>query len=418
MAGLMTRSFTGFILQSSSLRSAYNFAAVCLTWFVFETTGSAVDVGLIAIVESLAAMIISLPAGSIVDRSNKGAILIASGISGFTGFAVLSLVIVSISFNLYIILAIVAVWGISRELSRAANFSVIPELVGEGSITMANGVFRAVGGSVASVSNAAAGIFIVSLGVLAGFEYTAGAYLACAIIAGTLVFPALRAAKREAKPETVKRESLLKELGEALSWLVKWRGFFALTISATFSNFFFDMSYTYLVIYISAGIHAKSIIFGAALASVAAGDVSGSIYSGRVNLTRAVGKINIIFFMTLPGIIFLILGLYPSSLLAIVLLFVFGFSFSIGVNSWLNSAHNVVPAEMRGRYFALDGVLSSIGPLAIAAGAFTISLIGITEDFILSGAALLICSIAFSLIRSYRQLDCSTGNQAAVKAAE
>lgn len=403
---LLNRNFTAFILERSSFNSAWNVAQVCLTWFIFESTGSAVDVGFVAIVESLAALIISLPAGAMVDRLNRGKILFGSAMLGFVAFALLIVVIISISFNLYVLLGIVAVWGLSREFSRSTTLSALPDLVREEFMGRANGIFRATTSTVASVSSAAAGGIVLTLGVVAGFEYVAGAYLACGILAVLFVLPVLTAVQERRNTQVDPKSSIFSDLREGFSWLVRRRGFFMLTVSATFSNFFFDMTVTFMVVYVASGIHATSLIYGLVLAGFAAGDVSGSLLSGRMSLLKHAGKMNILTFMAVPGLCVLFMGIFPSSVTALALTFALGMCIGIAANVWLTSAHNVVPPDLRGKYFAIDGVLSSISPVAIAAGAFVISQIGITEDFILSGIGLLICALAFSLMKSLWMLDC------------
>lgn len=89
----------------------------------------------------------------------------------------------------------------------------------------------------------------------------------------------------------------------------------------------------------------------------------------------------------------------------IVLPFVIGFSLSASLNVWLISPHNIVPEDIRGRYFAIDGVLSSIRPAAIAAGAVLITQTRIKPNFILYGALLLASILVFSLMGNVWTLD-------------
>ena len=85
--------------------------------------------------------------------------------------------------------------------------------------------------------------------------------------------------------------------------------------------------------------------------------------------------------------------------------FFIGLSIGVSVNLWLTSAHNLVPEDMRGRYFALDGVLTSISPASIAAGAFLIAASGILLDFIFSGVMMLVFTLVFGLMKGFWNLD-------------
>ena len=80
-------------------------------------------------------------------------------------------------FDLYFVLGIAALWGISREISRSTSFSTLPDLVSRSLQSRANGVFRAVNSTLGSVANALAGGIIVVFGIVASFSISTAAYL-------------------------------------------------------------------------------------------------------------------------------------------------------------------------------------------------------------------------------------------------
>ena len=74
------RGHFSLIGHYSSFISAFNLLQVCLTWYVFTSTHSASDVGLVAIIETITVMVVSLPTGAYVDRVNNGLVrVIANG---------------------------------------------------------------------------------------------------------------------------------------------------------------------------------------------------------------------------------------------------------------------------------------------------------------------------------------------------
>lgn len=399
------KQFYGLLGQSSSFSSAFNVAQVCLTWFVFSYTHSAVAVGFVAIVETLAVIVVSLPVGSMMDRANKGAMLVVSGAMGAAVFMAMILMNTFLPFNLYTILALVAVWGLSREIARSSNLASLPDLVDHSMLSGANGLYRAVNSSLGSVSNALAGGIIIAFGVSTGFGFSAGAYLVSVIFAIVFVLPFTGTRKATERETKENRSSMLAGLKEVLMWLVKRKGFFLLTVSATFFNFFMDMTFAFYVIYVAEGLSASSLVYGIILSVFALGDVTGSLIPGRIDLLKHTGKINVVFFGGLVGASILALGLFPTIPAAIIFSFTWGLAIGIGVNLWLTSAHNIVPQGMRGRYFAFDGVLSSISPVAIAVGAFVISFTGILGDFIIAGILLLASTAGFALMKSLWKLD-------------
>ncbi len=399
------KHFLSLLGQSSSFNTAYNIAQVALTWYIFTLTGSAVIVGLAAIVESVAVLIVSLPVGAIVDRSNKGFLIFISGIFGFITMLSLTGIAFYRSFNLYFILGIAALWGISREISRSTSFSSLPDLVSRAIQSRVNGIYRAVNSTMGSVANALAGGIIVVFGIVASFSISTAAYLISAAISFIFLFPFYRSRPPARDKSAERAESMVKELKEGFHWLVSRKGFFLLTLSATFFNFFMSMTFTYFVVYVARGLFADSLIYGLLLAVFAAGDVAGSLIPGKIDLLRHTGKINIVAFGGVDGLCLLLMGLFPSVYVALPLGFIIGLSIGISVNLWLTSAHNLVPDDMRGRYYALDGVLTSFNPASIAAGAFLIAASGVLRDFIFSGVMMLVFTLVFGLMKSFWNLD-------------
>ena len=399
------KHFLSLLGQSSSFNTAYNIAQVALTWYIFTLTGSAVIVGLAAIVESVAVLIVSLPVGAIVDRSNKGFLIFISGIFGFIAMLSLTGIAFYRSFNLYFILGIAALWGISREISRSTSFSSLPDLVSRAIQSRVNGIYRAVNSTMGSVANALAGGIIVVFGIVASFSISTAAYLISAAFSFIFLFPFYRSRPPARNKSAERAESMVKELKEGFHWLVSRKGFFLLTLSATFFNFFMSMTFTYFVVYVARGLFADSLIYGLLLAVFAAGDVAGSLIPGRVDLLRHTGKINIVIFGGVDGLCILLMGFFPSVYVALPLGFIIGLSIGISVNLWLTSAHNLVPDDMRGRYYALDGVLTSFNPASIAAGAFLIAASGVLRDFIFSGVMMLVFTLVFGLMKSFWNLD-------------
>lgn len=387
--------------QYSSFLSAFNIIQVCLTWYVFSVTKSALDVGLVAIVETVTVMAVSLPTGAYVDRLNKGVILVVAGLSGLVVSLLLILIGKLPEIQLLPVLILVSVWGASREFGRSASLSAIPELVEDRSLSHFNGINRASSSAFGAISNAVAGGLIAAFGVTSGFLAGSGLYALSAVFAILGIVPVLKAGTRN----VVKKGSMIREIREAFVWLYMRRGLFLLTISATFFNFFLIMIEAYLVVFVYSGLRSSSLIFGGLLGAFSFGDVSGSIFSSRTKLLKYTGKINVILFGGVPGLCILLAGIFHSPLVSLFLFFLWGFCIGTAINLWLTTAHNLVPREMRGKYFALDGLLSSISPASIAVGALLISYLGIIETFLVAGSMLMIFALLFSFSHSLWSLS-------------
>src|SRR3989442_10401841 len=104
---LRNRKFLGFVGQDVAARASSSVANVCVVWLVFTSTHSAIDVGIVAIAESIATLAASLPAGTLVDRFSRRALLfISHTIQGLT-FALLVFLLTLQGFHLNLLIAFV-----------------------------------------------------------------------------------------------------------------------------------------------------------------------------------------------------------------------------------------------------------------------------------------------------------------------
>lgn len=396
----------GFFGSSSLSRLGYNTAAVCVAWYVFSSTHSAIAVGIVALVESLAATAGALPAGALVDRLNRAFLVVVSMVLGAVSLGILAWFSVFYGFNLYVLMAAAAVWSIGLELFRSASSSILPDIVEPNALPRANGMNRAISSTVGSIANAMAGGLIIAVGVAAAVAGSAAVFAVSAVTAAFLIFPSVggKISGREGQQRPGRNMGM--ELKEGLHWLLSERGLWELTISATFFNFFFSLSFSYMVIYVAASLHADSLVYGTVLAVYAVGDVAGSLLPGYIHPLAHAGKIWVFMYGLAVGLSLLLMGALPYVPEAIILGLSIGIFAGFSGNVWLTSAQNLVPSGMRGRYFAIDGVLSFIGgPPAIATGAVLISVIGVSSTFLLTGILMATSAMIFGSMKGLRGLD-------------
>lgn len=108
----------------------------------------------------------------------------------------------------------------------------------------------------------------------------------------------------------------------------------------------------------------STVVVTGILAVFVAGTAVGALIGGRVPSALAyAGKINILTWGVGGRILLALLGLFAQTSIALVASLGIGLGLGFGNNLWLTAAQNLVPIEMRGRYFAIDGLLSFIGGL-------------------------------------------------------
>lgn len=398
------RSFLDYFVMYLTSRSAFQVASVGLIWIVYAVTHSALDVAIVGIANTVSTVVVTLPAGVWVDRVNRLMLLLISNVVSVVCLVLLAVLTASHSFDLVVIVAIVVVWAAAGELYRSTSFAVLPDLVQANELPSANGVTQFGFQIVNSISTVLGGGLIVIAGAALTFVYGAVGYGLSALFCGFLVY---RFRGTLVTSETQRDRNMRREIVEGFRWLITQRGLLGLSLLALVFNFLFGIPTYFLVIYVTTALKAGAFLYGGILAVFAAGGAGGSLLAGRTPKAVAyVGKVNILLLGVVGGSLLVLLGLFPSTVIALGATLGIGLALGFGNTVWLTSAQNLVPTAMRGRYFAIDGLLSFVGgPPAIAVGGILIILIGITHVFELSGALMLVFALVFALMKSLWMLD-------------
>ncbi len=403
---LRNRNFKKYFVMTLTSRSATSVVMLVIIWYVFAITHSAIDLAIVGVTETLGVVILSLPAGVWVDRFNRLRLLVLS--NAIRAFSVTALIFYTLiyGFNLIVIIILLFAWTGAGELFRSGSYSVLPELVEKEDISAANGIERTGRALFTALSNAIGGILILVVGVSIALSWGAFGFF-IALFSSMVLLSSNRGTIKRLSSKREKEKSGYLEIRDAITWLISQRGLFWLTISALPFNFLFTISYYFLVVYVKTGLSAGPLVYGAILASYSIGYAIGSplVAHSKWALTYA-GKVWILVYGGSIGISLLIMGMTPDSFLAILLFFIVGLGIGFAGNVWITSAQNIVPEEMRGRYFAFDGLLSFIGgPPAVAAGGVLVLVFGVITVFKLSGLIILLFVLCFSLFRSLWKLD-------------
>ena len=386
-------------------RSAFQVANVVLIWVVNAITHSALDIAIVGIANTASTLIVTLPAGVWVDRVNRFVLLLVANIVSVA--CVAFLILATNNFDLILIAVLVVIWAGAGELYRSTSYSVLPEIVNANQLSNANGVTQSGYQIVSSISIVLGGILIVAIGVALTFVFGLVGYGLAALFSGFLVFRFRKNGSLGSAPTPLKERNMIREIKEGFSWLLTQRGLLGLSLIALVTNFLDGIPIYFFVIYITETLKAGAVIYAGILATMVAGAAAGSLIAGRIPKALAyAGKINILVWGVSVATMLIILGLVPEINVAFGAGLGIGLGIGFGNNIWLTSAHNLVPTEMRGRFFAIDGLLSFMGgPPSIAAGGILVALIGISKVFLASGILLLISAAMFSFMKSLWNLD-------------
>jgi MFS family permease len=160
---------------------------VALAWQMYELTASAWDLGLVGLVQFLPALLLTIPAGQIVDRVDRrlvlaGALALQALVAG-----VLAWSSATGTTSRELILLFCAVIGVARALQMPSQQALLPSLVTAAVLPRALAVSSSVmqvaviggpalggfvyGAGAAAAYGAACGLFLLSLAIVAGMRH-------------------------------------------------------------------------------------------------------------------------------------------------------------------------------------------------------------------------------------------------------
>ena len=169
----LPRSFHYFLWTRFAGNGANNMLLVALGWQMYDLTGSAWNLGLVGLYQFLPAIVLTVPAGQLVDRVDRRKVLGA-------GVALLLAAAVVLTLGTYQgwirathIFALCFVLGTARALQAPAQQALVPQIVTPAQLPRA-----------LALSTAMIKISTIAGPAVGGFLYAAGASIAYATCAG------------------------------------------------------------------------------------------------------------------------------------------------------------------------------------------------------------------------------------------
>lgn len=400
---LRNARYVRLLLAGIASQSGSAIASVALLWLAYTTTGSALVVAAVGVATLAGSIGLSLPAGVWVDRYDRRRLMILSDLVRAAAMAGLAATIALAGFYLPAVLALTVVVSGASVVFQPAEQTLVPSLVAPDELADANALLRSSREVVALVGASVGGLLLVVLHGELSFAYNALTFVASA----ALVY-AVRPLGAVAPPEVARaaRPAMGEEIAAGFRWLVrKAPGLFELSLSALAMNFFYTLVTAFLVIYVATQLHLSAAGYGLFLAVGAAGSIGGSLLVARTRAVARVGRSWILGYGLATGATTVVLALTHDLPLALLFFAVGATTGSLAGNAWLTAAQSIVPTELQGRYFALDGLLSWIAlPAAEIVGGLVIGRWGIATAFLVAGVGLVASGAVALLGRSLWRL--------------
>jgi len=361
---------------------------IALIWFVFELTGSALDVGVLMIVQTIPIIIFGMISGALADRANKKYIIIIADF-GRAGLVFLLLFVTTV-YQIYFIAFCIS---ILRQLSTTSRLALIPSIVGTDLLLAANSLYK-VTSMIADVTGPAMGGIIVGfLGLKSAFFIDAATY----VISGGLILT-ISYEKIQGQSNAIRDLILDVKNGLIFVWNTTLIRFVLILIALLmFSLGFINVL---AIIYVKEVLSVGAEQFGFLASSQSLGSFLAAIFIS--SLIRKIKRSTLLSMGIIAvGCAILLLGLFNSMAIALISLFFAGIGMIIISILVTTIIQQESPEDKRGRAIgALMTVTNSSLVISMGMAGYLGDLIGVQEVFFIVGIVVLIFSAMFWLAQS------------------
>ena len=260
------------------------------------------EVSLISILTSLAFLLISLPAGVIVDQLRKHGLMMWCDVARFALLGSIPLAGVLWHVTLWQIYVVATLAGILSVFFDVSYQSYVPVLLDGEQLVDANGKLGSTNAFAGLVGPSLGGALVGFLGAAKAVTADAGSFAVSAVSLFLIRTP-------EPKPERrAEHVTFRAAMNEGLSFVVKHPILRKIVACTGTSNFFSSGVGAVDIVFLVRVLHASPTVVGALFSLAAIGGVIGGLLAGR--LGRWIGSARIIWVSTLvPTPLFLLMPL-------------------------------------------------------------------------------------------------------------
>ncbi len=303
-----------------------NLTFIAIPWFVLQTTGSALKVGLTSGVITLAIVLSGIFGGPIVDRLGFKRSSIAADLCSGIAVALIPLIYVTIGLYFWLLLLLVFVSNVLNSSGANARQSLIPILAENAGITKekANSAYQAVQRVASLVGPLVAGILILLLKVNNVLWIDAVTFLlsACVIFI-TVSFPSQ--VQNSTMKTVIEKNDYFVELMAGLRFIWQDRLILALVIVGVISNMFLTPLFTVIMPVYVQQTYGKALYLGLIIASFSVGSLGGAILFGAISSSLP-RRLTYIIANVVAVTPFLVLALAPPLIVSLGVLAIAGFA--------------------------------------------------------------------------------------------
>src|SRR5580692_1671557 len=326
-------------------------------------------------------MVLSLPAGAIVDRYDRATLMWRAQLVQAAVVAALAVAVVFRRADIEVLALGGLLLGCAEVIFSNAAQAVLPALVPPELLAKANGSQQVS----LTVGESFLGPPVGSL------LFAAAAALPFGLDAASFAASAGLVARLPRIPQEPQQTKIRAQIAEGLRWLARHRLLRVVAVLLGVYNFANQMGQAVLVLLATQTLHVSTRGYGLLLAASAVGSVVG----GLVNpiLTRRIGMLpSLVLPAVVTAVAFVGIGLAPGPIVVAALLAVQGFSVAMWNVVTVSLRQRIVPGHLLGRVNSVYRMLGwGLMPLGALAGGFVAHAAGLRAPYIVAG---LLCGLS------------------------
>lgn len=386
---------------------------VALTWYVWERTNSAEALALLGILYLAPVIAGGLAAGWLLDRFDRRKVMLYDSLLRGIVVSFIPILNWAGALELWHVYTVAGIYGLLLMISAAGGPTMVTSLVPEKHLATANAL-EVVSFTLSGVIGPPiAGLLLAPYGapnvvIIDALTYFLFAFLLTRVVVPREVETEVGVTEsNQFNPKAEKIESTEKKYGlvDAFRLMIKEKVLLSTTLMFMSFNVGMGMMFVWLPIFADTDLAGSASLYGLLLGVIAIGEVTSSVLAGGMSFSRPLGTM-ISLAQILAALSIGIALLAQNVYMTVVSLALFGF-FGAPLTIWAQTLRmKIIPAEMRGRVFALLRMLM-IGamPVGNAVAGNLLESLGMTTMIGLTSLFGLVPGLMGYRVRELRESD-------------
>ncbi len=367
------------------------------SWLLYEQTGSASAVGNLWLIYLLPSLLVQLAAGPLLDRWNRGRVLVTVQWIRGTIYAIPLLMLWWRHLSPWHLYLVSLINGLVQPLYVPASLALSASLFSDRQLTRANGYLDGTSRLLLAVTPPLGGLLVAGVGAQTTLAVVCLAYLA----SGGLLFLLARTIASDVD----RRESWFRQLLAGYRYVFRQRVLLWLSVFVAFVQFGVGVTTVLTLPYVKDELDGDSLAYGLFEAGYPLGYFLGAMLVGW-KTPSTVRRGVMLGALAFGGATFLALGMVHHLWLALLIELAAGISAPFFHVTSTSLFQRVVPPYLLGQVFSIRLlIVRGIMPLGVAVGSRLGDIVGVRPMFAAVGALILLVSMSGAVLPYFRFLN-------------